>query len=141
MSESLLNRKQKELILLLQDLWERREKQFALTVDEFQKEVKARDERISELLSSQSWRLTKPIRSLHEIITSPPPVVDPAAPPATLPSPLPSVEEFCSTWFKIQANQIKDYFEGSLGTFLHSFDRIVLPRSESPETSIILVLY
>ena len=132
MSESLLNRKQNELIQLLQDLWERREKQFALTVDEYQKEVKARDDRISELLSSQSWRITKPIRSLHEIITSPrPSVVDHTAPPVTLPNPLPSVEEFCSTWFKIQANQLKDYFEGSLGTFLHSFDRIVLPRSDS----------
>lgn len=141
MSESLLSRKQRELTQLLQDLWEHREKQFALTVDEFQKEVKARDDRITELLNSQSWRITKPIRSLHEIITSPPSAVDQTTPMSAAPDAIPSVEEFCSTWFKNQANEIKDYFEGSLGTFLHSGDRIVLPRSETPEVSVILVLY
>jgi GT2 family glycosyltransferase len=141
MPESLLNRKQRELILLLQDLWERREKRFALELKRYEEQVHARDNRISELLKSMSWRITSPIRSLHRMIFSPEDTAGQTVPPVVPSDPLPPVDELCSALFKIHANEMKDYFHGSLGTFLHSFDRIALPCSDSPEISVIGVLY
>lgn len=135
-----LNQKQKELVRLLQDLWAKREKQFAQGLQQYQEEVQARDKRISDLLNSMSWRITSPMRALHQMVSAPSEQI--AHSQSQSPDPLPSVEEVATSLLKIHAREtLNDSSLASLEIFLKSAGRLVVPSSDSPEVSIILVLY
>ncbi len=132
-----ISKKQQELIRILVDLWQQRERQ----TNQREQELNGR---ISELLESKSWRVTAPLRVVHETLFQPdelevgPVSVSDLHPP----NPVSSIHEIAASLFSKDVRLVFDSIASvALQSFLNSRSMLRLPFSQSPDVSVLIVLH
>ncbi len=121
----------------------------ARTAERAQQDAAHSAHMVQSLISSTSWKLTRPLRAAVRLATGrglrPVPPALPAPPPAALPAPAAAVEAPPAADDVMATSALKramrDVLMARLQAFLASPGMLTLPRAERPDVTVLLVLF